>query len=64
MVEALKQAGYDPVNQLYGFVTTKDASYITRRNNAREIVLRMDPDLLRNRVRKEITSSNAETKLF
>ena len=42
VVEALKQAGYVPYDQLTGYVRTNNLSYITRQGHARELVSEMD----------------------
>ena len=47
VVNALREAGFVPFDQLYGYVMTGNSTYITRRDGARETVCRMDPDLLR-----------------
>ena len=47
VIEALKQAGYVPYDQLTGFVRTNNLSYITRNNHARDIVSGMDPEMIR-----------------
>ena len=39
---AIREAGLVPYDQLYGYVQTGNSLYITRRNNAREIVMKMD----------------------
>ncbi len=36
IIKALNESGYDPVNQLVGYITTGDESYITSYNNARK----------------------------
>ena len=41
-VEALQSAGYDPYDQLYGYITHGNDRYITRAGGAREIVKKMD----------------------
>ena len=46
VVQALKQAGYVPYDQLLGYVNTNNLAYITRRDNARELVRQMDPSLI------------------
>ncbi len=35
VIDALRKAGYDPYDQLYGYVSTGELSYITRQGNAR-----------------------------
>lgn len=47
VVNALKNAGYDPYDQLYGYVSTGEAAYITRQDNARALVVEMDKNELR-----------------
>ncbi len=42
VVDALKATGYEPYDQLTGFVRTGNELYITRHGNAREIVNGMD----------------------
>jgi len=38
IVSAIKKAGYDPYSQLCGYVETNDECYITRKDNARELI--------------------------
>lgn len=44
---AIREAGFVPYDQLYGYVQTGNSLYITRRNNAREIVMKMDREKIR-----------------
>ena len=41
-VDALQAAGYEPYDQLYGYVLHENDQYITRQGGAREIVTKMD----------------------
>ena len=41
-VAAMQAAGYEPYNQLYGYVMCGNDQYITRFGGAREIVTKMD----------------------
>lgn len=41
-VSALKAAGYEPYDQLYGYAMHENDLYITRFGGAREIVTKMD----------------------
>jgi len=41
-VSAMKSAGYEPYDQLYGYVLRKNDQYITRFGGAREIVNKMN----------------------
>lgn len=42
----IKDAGYDPLAQLYGYIRTNDARYITRQGNARQMITELDMSLL------------------
>ena len=44
---ALQEAGYEPFDQLTGYVRTGNDQYITRRHNARKIVTEMDPEMIK-----------------
>ncbi|MCD5405427.1 MAG: IreB family regulatory phosphoprotein [Desulfotomaculum sp.] len=43
---ALKEKGYNPVNQLVGYFLSGDPAYITSHKNARNIIKRMERDEL------------------
>lgn len=38
--------GYNPINQLVGYILTEDPTYITNYNNARNLICRLDRDEL------------------
>lgn len=42
--QAMREKGYDPVNQIVGYLLSGDPTYITSHNNARYLVLRMERD--------------------
>ena len=44
--EALKEKGYDPINQLVGYIISEDPTYITNHNNARSLIRKLDRDEL------------------
>ena len=44
--EALTEKGYNPVNQIVGFLLTEDPTYITNYNNARSMICKIDRDEL------------------
>ena len=52
VIDALRKAGYDPYDQLYGYVSTGELSYITRQGNARAIVADLDMNDLREFLNK------------
>ena len=43
---SLKQKGYNPINQLVGYILSEDPTYITPYNNARNIISSIDRDEL------------------
>lgn len=50
--EALSEKGYDPVDQIVGYILSEDPTYITNYKNARSLVCRIDRDeLMRDLVR-------------
>jgi len=44
--EALEEKGYNPINQIVGYVLSEDPTYITNYNNARGLIRRIDRDKL------------------
>ena len=44
--EALTEKGYNPVNQIVGYLLTEDPTYITTHNNARALIRKLDRDEL------------------
>ena len=54
--DALKEKGYNPINQLVGYILSEDPTYITTHNNARNLIRRSDRDtLLQNLVKYYLT---------
>lgn len=43
---SLKEKGYNPINQIVGYILSEDPTYITTHNNARNLIRRIDRDLL------------------
>ena len=43
---ALQEKGYNPINQLVGYVLTEDPTYITNYNQARTLMRKIDRDEL------------------
>lgn len=54
--EALKEKGYNPINQLVGYILSEDPTYITTFNNARNIISNIDRDELLQVMLKEFLS--------
>ena len=44
--EALKEKGYNPINQIVGYLLSGDPAYITSHNNARSLIRKMERDEL------------------
>ncbi len=42
--DALKEKGYNPVNQIVGYILSEDPTYITTYHNARNIISKIDRD--------------------
>ena len=42
--KALEQKGYNPINQIVGYILSEDPTYITTFNNARNLINRIDRD--------------------
>ena len=43
---SLKEKGYNPINQLVGYILSEDPTYITNYNNARSLICKIDRDEL------------------
>ena len=44
--DALKEKGYNPINQIVGYILSEDPTYITTYNNARSLIRHIDRDEL------------------
>ena len=44
--QALKEKGYNPINQIVGYILSGDPTYITNHNNARSIIRKLERDEL------------------
>lgn len=42
--QALREKGYNPVNQIVGYVMSGDPTYITSHNGARSLIMRVERD--------------------
>ena len=58
-VEALTEKGYNPVNQIVGYVMSGDPTYITSHNNARSLIMKVE----RDEIVEEILQEYIKTKL-
>ena len=44
--ESLVEKGYNPINQVVGYILSEDPTYITTHNNARSLIRKVDRDEL------------------
>ncbi|MBR4882128.1 MAG: IreB family regulatory phosphoprotein [Clostridia bacterium] len=50
--QALQEKGYNPLNQIVGYILSEDPTYITSHKNARSLICRIDRDELMNNLVK------------
>ena len=51
--EALTEKGYNPINQIVGYLLTEDPTYITNYSGARSMICKIDRDELMQVLVKE-----------
>ena len=56
---ALKEKGYNPVNQIVGYIMSGDPTYITSYLNARSLIMKVERDELLEEVLSEYINHNA-----
>ena len=49
---ALNEKGYNPINQIVGYILSEDPTYITNHKNARSLIRKVDRDELLNTLLK------------
>ncbi len=54
---ALKEKGYNPVNQIVGYIMSGDPTYITNHNSARSLIMKVE----RDEILEELMSNYIET---
>ena len=57
--DALKEKGYNPVNQIVGYIMSGDPTYITSHNNARSLIMKVERDELVEEVLKAYIENSA-----
>lgn len=65
--QAIVERGYNPVNQIVGYIMSGDPTYITSHNNARSLIMKVERDeileeLMRNYVETCIERKGREKK--
>ena len=58
VLSALKEKGYDPVNQIVGYIMSGDPTYITSHKNARSMVMKVERDELVEELLKAYIKNN------
>ena len=58
--KALKEKGYNPVNQIVGYIMSGDPTYITSYNGARSLVMKVERDELVEELLKDYIKNNAQ----
>ncbi|QNM06222.1 MULTISPECIES: IreB family regulatory phosphoprotein [Lachnospiraceae] len=56
---ALTEKGYNPINQIVGYIMSGDPTYITSYNNARSLITKLD----RDEILEELVQVYIESKL-
>ena len=51
--EALTEKGYNPINQIVGYILSGEPTYITSHNDARNLIRRIERDELLEKMVKE-----------
>ncbi|MCR5119815.1 MAG: IreB family regulatory phosphoprotein [Lachnospiraceae bacterium] len=56
--DALSEKGYNPVNQIVGYIMSGDPTYITSHKNARSIIMKAERDELVEELLTEYIKNN------
>jgi uncharacterized protein (UPF0297 family) len=57
---ALKEKGYNPINQMVGYLLSGDPAYITSHNNARNLIRKLERDELLEELVRSYLEKNQE----
>lgn len=57
--DSLTEKGYNPVNQIVGYIMSGDPTYITSHNNARSLIMKVERDELVEELLKEYISKES-----
>ena len=55
---ALREKGYNPVNQIVGYIMSGDPTYITSHKNARSMIMKVERDELVEEVLRQYIKAN------
>lgn len=57
--QALTEKGYNPVNQIVGYIMSGDPTYITSHRNARSLIMKVERDELVEEILRRYIQSNS-----
>ena len=57
---ALSEKGYNPVNQIVGYIMSGDPTYITSHNGARSLIMKVERDEIIEELLKDYIKQNLE----
>jgi uncharacterized protein (UPF0297 family) len=57
--EAMAEKGYNPVNQIVGYIMSGDPTYITNYKNARSMIIKVERDELVEELLKKYIADNS-----
>lgn len=57
--QAMTEKGYDPVNQIVGYIMSGDPTYITSHNNARSLIMKVERDELVEEILKKYIKNHS-----
>ena len=57
--EALTEKGYNPINQIVGYIMSGDPTYITSHKGARSLIMKVE----RDEILEELMSASVESRL-
>ena len=60
--QALVERGYNPVNQIVGYIMSGDPTYITSHKNARSLIMKVERDEILEELMKNYVETRCEKK--
>lgn len=60
--QALVERGYNPVNQIVGYIMSGDPTYITSHNNARSLIMKVERDEILEELMRNYVETCSERK--
>ncbi len=60
--ESLVEKGYNPINQIVGYIISEDPTYITNYNNSRAIISKIDRDELLRTLVEDFINTDGKKK--